>query len=128
MADVLPDSRLHSALGTFMADWTLPDGRVERIEVQPVFCANCGAEHGFVPKDNTTWAFFLCNPCFDKWGVPAGLMVQSDADFWESVHQEMLAKFGRALTSVEVEVLHDQGKLGAPLEALMRDSPIRGNF
>lgn len=124
-ADILPDSRLKRAdLKTVMADWKLPDGTTVRIEVCPVFCANCGAEHGFVPKDNTSWAFFLCDDCYEKWGVPANLMVESDTAFWERVHYEMLEKHGHVLTADEIFRLHEEGRLGKGLELLMKESPL----
>lgn len=125
-ADILPDSRLKSDKGSLMMDWPLGDGRFVRTEVVPVFCANCGKPNGYVPRDNTTWAFWLCQRCFDEHGLPAGLMAAPDDAFWESVQQEMLDRYGRILTEAELQRLAEQG--WGPLANLAKDSPIKARF
>lgn len=122
-ASVLPDSRLQSAVGCIMADWELPDGRTVRIEVQPIFCGNCGKHYGFVPKENTTFAFWLCRKCYEKYGAVAGTCAVPEDEFNRSVEAEMVERFGRSLTAVEVAALKEQDKLGRMLELLEKESP-----
>lgn len=119
MPDILPDSRLGSNNGAVIADWH----GFGRVECVPVFCANCGAEHGYVPKENTTFSFWLCQQCFEKYGEIAGCMVQPDHEFWEEVKQTMLANFGHALDPLELFVLEQQG--WGPLASLVKESPIK---
>lgn len=124
MVDVFPDSRLkRSDFANVKVDWRLPDGRTVRVEVQPVFCANCGRMYGFVPKANTTFAFWLCAKCYEAYGDVAGTCAVPDAAFAEAVEHEMVARFGRALTAAEVFVAAEQGKLGSALEKLEKESP-----
>ena len=121
--NVLPDSRLKSDKGSIMYNWPLADGTTVRIEVVPVFCANCGKPHGYVPKDNTNWAFWLCVKCYEKHGTIAGTYVEPDAEFWKKVEYEMLENFGHHLNEQELAFLQEQG-WGA-LEKLVRESPIK---
>ena len=123
MPDVLPDSRLANPNGAKMVDWPLADGRTVRLECVPVFCANCGAPYGYVPKDNTAWAFWLCQPCFDKYGVIANTMVASDDEFCQNLAFEMNERFGRELTAAELQSLQEQGQLGSAIEKLAKESP-----
>lgn len=118
MLDILPDSRLASNIGAVVMDWP----GFGRVECVPVFCTNCGAEHGYVPKENTTFSFWLCQSCFDTYGAVAGTMVQPDHEFWEKVEQEMLASFGHGLNPLELLILEQQG--WGPLASLVKESPI----
>lgn len=122
-AHVLPDSRLKNRdFGAVMSDIDLPDGSIIRLEMIPVFCANCGKHHGYVPKENITWSFWLCQPCADKCGEIAGMMMVPDHQYWEAVKEEMIANYGRVLTHEEVETLveHGYGKLAS----IAKESPI----
>ena len=54
MMEILPDCRLKSPKGIAFhrsSNWV------------PIFCANCGAEGGFVPEENMTFAFYQCQEC-----------------------------------------------------------------
>ena len=121
--DVLPDSRLQSDIGAVMIDWPLPNGKTVRTECVPTFCANCGKDGPFCPRDNTTWTFWLCQPCFDKFGALAGTLAVPDHEFWKKVEQEMLDKYGRALDQFELAALAEQG--WGPLAKLVKESPIK---
>lgn len=123
MNGVLPDSRLRDPKGTLMVDWDMPGGGHVRIEVEPVFCANCGKPHGLVPKENTTWAFWLCQDCFEEHGVPANLLVEPDRDFWDKVSGEMYDHYGHLLNQQELTQLAEQG--WGPLAKLVKESPIK---
>lgn len=124
MPDTLPDSRLSNTdFGAQLIDWPLPDGRTVRIECLPCFCANCGTPGPFVPKENTTYAFWLCQPCFDAYGEIAGTLTVPDVDFWASVEAEMIEHFGHILTQHELAALAEQG--WGKLASLAKDSPIR---
>jgi hypothetical protein len=123
-APVLPDSRLASPKCTVMADWALPDGTTLRCEVEPYFCANCGKHCGYCPRENTTFAFYLCPSCFDTYGAPAGLHAQPDEEFWTAVEAEMVAKYGRTLSAAELAVMSETD-LPPALQLLLRESPYR---
>ena len=129
MTCVLPDSRLASSQGGVMVDWplTLPDGteRTVRVECVPVFCGNCGVPYGYVPKDNTTFAFYLCPPCFEKYGEVAHTYALPDDEFNRNVEHEMKERFGRPLTASEIAVAADMGLLGKKLELLIAESPYK---
>jgi hypothetical protein len=72
------------------------------------FCANCGVPGPLTPEENTTFFFYLCQPCAEKWGPIAGTYMEPDAVFFERVKREQLEKYGRELTAPEIiEVLKD---------------------
>lgn len=122
---ILPDSRLarRPDLGTFMADWPLPSGGTVRVEVQPVYCANCGKLWGHVPKDNTGFAFWLCARCFEGHGPLAGTYAVPEDAFNRALAHEMEERFGRHLSDGELAALAERGELGRAIELLARESP-----
>ena len=67
----------------------------------PVFCANCGADGGYVPQENITFLFYLCNACAETYGQIAGTMMMPDEVFFERLAQEQLEKYGKYLTIEE---------------------------
>ena len=67
----------------------------------PVYCANCGADGGMCPEENT-FMFYLCNPCFARLGPITGVLMMPDEVFWEKVKQEQMAAYGRYLTNEEL--------------------------
>jgi hypothetical protein len=78
----------------------------------PLFCANCGADGGLVMETDweqvKNWAFYLCDPCAEKWAPLANVGIVPDELFWKAVHEEQLALYGRELTPVELtEALKD---------------------
>lgn len=93
--EVLPDSRSRDGRGAVQT------GTVFGIMV-PIYCASCGTDGGLVPEKSTTFIFWLCNPCFGKYGEIAGTMVQPDQEFWREVKQEMAEGFGRELNDREL--------------------------
>lgn len=108
--DILPDSRLKdagSAKGLL--------NRGAKGMWRPVFCANCGKDQGYVPDDPKAIreAFMLCDDCYEKHGVPAGLMASRDQLFIEKSREAQLEHYGHVLTPQEVAV-----ELGDP-ESLM---------
>lgn len=123
-AHVLPDSRLKDQnQAALMVDWQLTDGRTVRLEVVPVYCANCGVKYGHVPRDTTAFACWLCRRCHETHGDIAGTYAVPDEDFNQAVQAEMEARFGRALTEAEIiDAIRDH-RLGPALEALARESP-----
>lgn len=94
---LFPDSRLrliatpHDAINVGVAGYWVP-----------IFCASCGCDGGAVPQENMSFAFWLCNSCFDKHGASTLFMTTPDSVFWEEVKQAQLAKYGRFLTPEEV--------------------------
>lgn len=92
MTDILPDSRLERPKGAvWRGSWWVP-----------VFCANCGADGGLVPEENMTFAFYLCDPCAEKYGEVAGTYLMPDEVYWERLKQEQLNTYGRVLTAEEL--------------------------
>ncbi len=82
----------------------------------PMFCANCGKEGGMVLE--TDWdrvknfAFYLCEPCAEKWSPLADTAIAPDEAFWQKLHEVQLEEFGRELTSAEiVEALKDDANV-----------------
>jgi hypothetical protein len=98
--NILPDSRLRNN-GT-------PQGSkvINGMNFVPIFCANCGAPGGFVPEENMTFAFYLCdvrqNGCYEKHGVAAHFLAIPDRVFWQKVKEAQIERYGRELTSKEV--------------------------
>ena len=108
-ASVLPDCRSREARGlTFICG----------VPWQPIYCASCGAAGGMVPQENTTFAFWLCNPCFATHGELTNVMMMPDEVFWGHVAQEQMEKYGRLLTNEELTdvVAAD----GSPLATLIK--------
>ncbi len=124
--NVLPDSRLKDAKGTVMVDWPTATGKI-RLELEPIFCFNCGTPAGYVPKGIMSFVSWLCQPCSEEWGATASLHSSPDQEFWDAVGAEMVARFGKALTQDELWVLAEQGRLGRNLELLARESPYKDN-
>jgi hypothetical protein len=108
--NILPDSRLRETKGRVSVRGTT---------FVPIFCANCGADGGGVPEEHMTFAFYLCDPCAEKWGPIAGTYVEPDAVFFEKVKQAQLEKYGRLLTQEELAKLDGTG----PLAVLAREAP-----
>jgi hypothetical protein len=113
-----------------MADWPCfgRDGvlRVIRLELEPIFCVNCGKPNGFVPRGIMSFVSWLCLPCSETWGETASLWESSDREFWRKVAYEMVRKYGRGLTQEELFRLGEQGRLGS-LALLARESPFKGS-
>lgn len=55
-----------------------------------VSCANCRAEGPYVPEQNMTFAFYLCNPCYESHGAIAGTMVLPDEVDWAKMNNRPL--------------------------------------
>ncbi len=74
----------------------------------PIFCANCGRDGGMVPEPSKDFAFYLCDPCGEKWSPMIGTMVVPQERFWETARQEQLERLGREMTDIEVaEAMRD---------------------
>lgn len=133
----LPDSRLRSATGTVMVDWEFEELRLvggvlhrrkvrRRLELEPIYCFNCGAPKGHVPRGIFSWVAFLCDPCSEAVGAAALGLDRGDAEFWAKVYEEMEASYGRALTQEELEALAARGELSRGLQLLERECPLPG--
>jgi hypothetical protein len=107
--DILPESRLTTIVTPKRMTFS-PYG----VWV-PIFCANCGKDGGNVPEDN--FAFWLCNDCYAKHGVPAGLMAVPDEVFWEKVAQAQMEEHGRLLS--EPELIKVSQENASPLATLL---------
>jgi hypothetical protein len=123
LPDVLPDSRLQDPKATVMVDWPMGDGTTIRLELEPIYCFNCGKPNGYVPRHVMSFVSWMCQPCSIEWGKLASAHTHADQAFWDKVESEMLARFGKALTQEELAQLADQNRLGRPLELLEKESP-----
>lgn len=63
----------------------LPDSRLKRLVAkvvphklwgmaQKIYCAHCGHDGGWIPEQNSTFAFYLCDECWESHGHLTGLM------------------------------------------------------
>jgi hypothetical protein len=78
----------------------------------PLFCANCGTDGPMVLETDyervNNWAFYLCEPCAEKWSPMVDLCLEPDQVFWKKAHDAQIEKYGRLLEPSElVEVLKD---------------------
>jgi hypothetical protein len=78
--DILPDSRARDAKGSLLTK----DGNVV-----PVYCANCGAAHGYVPDSLITHVFALCERCLETHGAVAHHYREPETIFWERLANAM---------------------------------------
>lgn len=96
--DVLPDSRLKVIFTpkAFLGEmgWMVP-----------VYCASCHKHCADCPEENMNFMFYLCTPCFKKYGHLAGTMAMPDEVFWAKIKEESLEKFGRELTRPELDAV-----------------------
>ncbi len=122
--NILPDSRLNDLRGSVMADWTCPDGKTIRLELQPIFCLVCGKPKGYVPTFMSV-ASFMCQRCAEENQEYVSTCMFSDELFWRDVAFEMESRFGHVLSNQELNVLAEQGRLGTALELLNRESPYQ---
>lgn len=109
MPDILPDSRMKDRRQFVwgpMGSWL------------PIFCQNCGADGGLVPEEGTTFAFWLCRSCAEKFGDIAGMMLLPDEVYWEKLKQEQLEAYGRFLTEPELLAVVEAG--ASPLATLIK--------
>lgn len=109
MRDILPDSRAKAGRGAVIGHWG--------IYWEPVYCANCGVFYGRVPEESS-FAFWLCRSCYDKHGIPAGMMAEPESVFWETVSQEIDETYGRQLTIAELQAIVDADS--TPLASLIK--------
>jgi hypothetical protein len=91
--NVLPDSRARITRGVV---------GVRGTNYIPIYCANCGTPGGGVSAENCTFAFWLCDPCFEKWGHIAGTYAVPDEVFWEKVKNAQLETYGHILDLNEI--------------------------
>lgn len=78
------------------------------ISYVPIYCAGCHVDGPYVPEENTTFAFWLCQECEKDWAHVTGTMAVPDDVFFQRVAEEQLETFGRLLTPQELtEVLKD---------------------
>lgn len=83
-----------------------------------VHCASCGKGGGWVPQENTTRAFYVCDDCLPKVMhlLGPGQAVAPDQVFWQMVIDAQTEKYGRALTSEEMDLsLRDPNSLESKL-------------
>lgn len=90
-----------------------------------LFCANCGKDGGRVRSTEIPleqqFAFYLCDPCAEKYGAIAGMLMVPDEAFWAKVKEAQIEKYGRELEPWEVvEELKDENSM---MSKLARERP-----
>jgi len=110
--NVLPDSRARVTRGVTT---------VRGANYVPIYCANCGAPGGGVSAEHMTFAFYLCNPCHEKWGPIAGTYAVPDEVFWEKVKQAQLETYGHILDADELA--READKPESVIAKLIREAP-----
>ena len=108
--DVLPDSRARTIRGRVFRGaqaWV------------PIFCANCGKEGGLTPEDST-FLFWMCDPCFQSKGHITGTMVVPDHEFYQKLREEQLESHGRPLSPAELQQVLQDGT--TPLATLLKEA------
>ena len=85
MPEILPDCRTREPTGAV-------SGRGDWSSWIPIFCANCGREGGKVPEVNMSFAFWLCESCYEAHGAIAATMVIPDEIFWQVLQDEQQEK------------------------------------
>ena len=91
---------------------------------EPIFCANCGKDGGFVPAENKQFAFYLCDPCAEKWSPLVDTYMIPDEVFWRKVEQAQLEKYQRILSQEEIALLLTDER--STLSRLAKDRPSFG--
>src|SRR5215469_6543855 len=110
----LPDSRLRNPVDTVMVDWAWDEYRTvagqlqtrrvrHRLELEPIFCWECGKRQGYVPRGLFYWVSMLCNGCSEKLGGAPLELDHPDAEFWDKVSEEMERSYGRPLSQAELD-------------------------
>lgn len=89
---LLPDCRLKTETAT---------QRHRNLNWLPIFCGNCGKSGGWVPEE-TTFIFYLCQPCADKHGQIDGTYMVPDEVFFQEVKNAQIEKYGKELTENEI--------------------------
>lgn len=134
-AHTLPDSRLKNPVDTVMVNWEWEEYRVHRgqvqkrvvrhrLELEPIFCFQCGKRKGYVPRGLFSWVSMLCDPCSEALGGTPLELDHPDAEFWAKVSEEMERTYGRALTQTELDMLAERGELSRGLQLLERECPL----
>lgn len=108
--NVLPDCTTRERRGQV---WT------EMGWMVPIYCGNCGTPGGLVTERSLTFAFWLCNPCYESGGSIDGTYVVPDAVFHRRMVDEQMEKYGRILTEPEIKVVADANS--SPLATLIRE-------
>ena len=106
---VLPDSRARNQAGVKQLNGTW---------MIPIYCANCGADGGFVTAEAINFAFYLCNECFEACGELTNMYVMPDEVFWEKMKQEQLESHGHYLTELELARVIEEDN--SPLATLIK--------
>lgn len=109
--EILPDSRARTVKGSIKGPWGY---------WLPIFCANCGAEGGYVPEENMTFAFYLCRNC-EHLGSTANMMAEPDVAFWNRVNKEQMDKYNRLLSQKELQKVVEDSS--TPLSTLLAEGP-----
>jgi hypothetical protein len=116
--EILPESRLQNRSKGVVQ---IPFAGANRLNWTPIFCANCGKEGGYVPEENMTFAFYLCDACAEKWAPLTGTLAVPDEVFWQKVKEAQAEEYGRLLTATEIaEQLKDGDSM---LAKLAREGP-----
>jgi hypothetical protein len=122
--NVLPDSRLADKNArSEQGLWECADGTRVRVEAIPAYCVSCGKWLSKVPKDTTVHIALICRKCYDRDPACFAGMVGSEEEFNRKLEDEMLSKYGRYLSDVELLQLYEDQNLSVGLQMLLRETP-----
>lgn len=86
----------------------------------PVFCGSCHCDDGqMVPEQSCDFAFYLCDPCADRYGALDGVEMIPDEVWFARIRDAQLEDHGRELT--HVELVEQLDSPDSPLSKLARD-------
>jgi hypothetical protein len=125
-SEVLPDSRLKPQdrlKGEREMPWELPDGSVVNVWAVQGFCVSCGKLLAWFPRDTTVHGCLICNTCYQRDPTVFAGMVESSEEFNRNLEAEMLDRYGRGLTGVELFHEYENQTLGVGLQMLLRETP-----
>lgn len=117
MPDLLPSSLARETRGT------IRDAKTG-LDCVPMFCANCGKLEGYIGSVDAegmkAWgAFWLCEPCAERWSDLAGFTMAPDEVFFAKLHAAQEEAYGRQLT--EGELLQQLDDPNSMISKLARD-------
>jgi hypothetical protein len=84
----------------------------------PIYCPSCGTDGGYTPQDST-FLFWLCQECYEKYGDQTQFYVMPDEVFWQRLADEQLESYGRMLEMHELEAIVAAD--ASPLATLIRE-------
>jgi hypothetical protein len=86
-----------------------------------LYCANCGCDGGRVREcdlpNKEEYAFYLCDPCAEKYGAVTNTMMVPDEVVFKKITEAQIEKYGAPLTAQQLIIeLQDETSLISKLK------------